>query len=91
MNVIAAIFDLPVSPMSESVHTNPAVLLKTGNVAAFFCDVSAKGGGAPPIISRTGMRFSLNGRVSKLNFDDVQWMTVFEPEIKMAAIKRKKV
>ena len=51
-----------------------------------------------PIILETGrkffMRFSLNIRESKLNFDDVQLnelMTVFEPEIKIAAINRKKV
>ena len=35
------------------------------------------------------MRVSLNGRATKLDFEDVQLMTVFEPEIKMAAINRK--
>ena len=63
-----------------------------------FCDVSATGGGAseaPSIIFGTGrnllMQFSLNGRTSKLNIDDVQLMTVIEPEIKMAAINRQEV
>ena len=37
------------------------------------------------------MRFSLNGWSSKLDFDDIQLMTVSEPEIKMAAINRKQV
>ena len=37
------------------------------------------------------MQFSLNGRAFKLDFDDIQLMTVFGPEIKMAAINRKKV
>ena len=37
------------------------------------------------------MRFSLNGRSSKLDFDDAQLMTVFKPEIMMAAINRKVV
>ena len=39
------------------------------------------------------MRFSLNGRTArafKLDFEFVQLMTVFEPEIKMAARNRKK-
>ena len=37
------------------------------------------------------MRFSLNGRSSELDFDDVQLMTISEPEIKMKAINRKRV
>ena len=37
------------------------------------------------------MRFALNGTSSKLDFDDVQLMTVSVPEIKMAAIYRKQV
>ena len=35
--------------------------------------------------------FTLNVRASKFDVNDVQLMTVFEPEIKMAAINRKKV
>ena len=35
--------------------------------------------------------FTLNVRASKLDVNDVQLITVFEPEIKMAAINRKKV
>ena len=50
---------------------------------------------SPPVIFGTGrhlfMRFSMNGRASKLDFDDVQLTAVFEPEIEMAAINRKKV
>ena len=37
------------------------------------------------------IRFSLNGRASKLDVNDVQLMAVFQPEIKMAAINRKEV
>ena len=37
------------------------------------------------------MRFSLNVKLSNLDFDDVQLMTVSEPEIKMAAINQKQV
>ena len=35
--------------------------------------------------------FTERYRAFKLGFDDVQMMTVLEPEIKMAAINRKKV
>ena len=64
-----------------------------------FCDVSAEGRGAseapPPSMfgkcRNLSMRFSLNGRASKLDFDDVQLMTVFEPEIKMAVLNQKKI
>ena len=51
-------------------------------------------GGAPCIFGTSGnlcVRFSLNGRSSKLNFNDAQLMTVFEPENKMVVINRKKV
>ena len=37
------------------------------------------------------MRFPLNGRSSKLDYDDVHSMRISEPEIKMAAIHRKKL
>ena len=49
-------------------------------------------GPKPPIIFGTGRNFfvwfSPNGRASKLDFDDVQFMNVFENKIKMAAINR---
>jgi hypothetical protein len=35
------------------------------------------------------MRFSPNGRVSEWDFKNVKLMTVFQREIKMAAINRK--
>ena len=56
-----------------------------------------RGGGASeaPSIFGTGrkvvMRFSLNGRSSKVDFDDVQLMAVSELEIKMVVIYRKQV
>ena len=34
--VMAAIFDLPVTPMSESVYTSSAVLTDPGNVGVAF-------------------------------------------------------
>ena len=33
---MAAIFDLPLTPMSESVHTNPTALLDRENVFVAF-------------------------------------------------------
>ena len=33
------------------------------------------------------MRFSLNGRASKLDVNDVQLMNVFKPEIKMSGLE----
>ena len=61
----------------------------------FFCGASVEGGGAPHIILGTGrnyfMQFSLNGRPSKLDFNNAQLTIVFEREIKMVVISRKKV
>ena len=34
--VMAVIFDLPATPMSESVHTSPAVLLDPANLGIAF-------------------------------------------------------
>ena len=57
----------------------------------WFCDVSAEGRGIFGTDRICLIGFTLNGRASKLDINDVQLMTVFEPEIKMAAINRKKV
>ena len=49
-----------------------------------------KGAGLPSTFGTGrsfGMQFSPNGKSSKLDFDDVQLMTVSEPEIKMAGHK----
>ena len=50
-----------------------------------------KGGGIFGTDRNCSIRFSLNGRASKLDVNDVQLIDVFEPEIKMAAINRKKI
>ena len=64
-----------------------------------FCEVRAAGGSfrslPPPRQRRNGYEFSdaiftKRYRVYSLDFDDLQLMTVFEPEIKMAAINQKK-
>ena len=82
---------------SEPHKLSPNRLLSPSAARTFFVTIVPKGGGLrkPPSIIGTGrnsfMRFSLNGRSSKLDFDDVHLMTVSEPEIKMAAINRKQV
>ena len=59
--------------------------------------VQKEGGGLlkPPIIFGMGrnfcMRFTLNGRASEQDFDDVQLMTVCKMGVKMAEIDRKQV
>ena len=73
----------------------PYLLSAAGEI--FVTLVQKEGGGLlkPPIIFGMGrnfcMRFTLNGRASKLDFDDVQLVTVFEPENKMAAINQQNV
>ena len=45
----------------------------------------------PERVANLLTQFSMNGWTSKLDFYDVQLVTVFEPEIRMAAIDEKKV
>ena len=70
----------------NALRTQIFLFPKPSAAGAFFVTLAPKGEGirSPPIIFETGqnlcVRFSPNGRASKLDFDDVQLMTVFEQE-----------